>query len=58
MKEIIAQWIEARVYQFPDDAPVHDKSLLIEWVYKHPQAKGNMEFFAVKNESRDFEIVD
>jgi hypothetical protein len=57
MKELTVHWVEMRTYEFPDDAPINDINALGAYVDKHPQAKGDWEYFCVKHNTRDWEMV-
>jgi len=57
MKHVTLHWTEIRYCEFPDDAPVHDENALLEWIYQHPDAQGDLEYFTVKAESDGWGIV-
>lgn len=57
MKTVNVHWVEMRTYFFPDDAPTDDETALSDYVDRHPIAKGDWEYFCVRRDMRDWEIV-
>jgi len=57
MKTIIVHWVEMRKYELPEEAPTEKEEDLFNWINQHPEAKGDIEFFTVSADTRDWEIV-
>ena len=57
MKTILVHWVEMRRYELPDDATVNNEDELFEWIDRHPEADGDIEYFSVSAKTRDWEIV-
>jgi len=57
MKTVLVHWVEMRTYVFPGDAPTDNEDALSEYVDAHPLAKGDWEYFCVKRDTRDWEMV-
>jgi len=58
MKEITVHWVEMRVYEFPNEAPIDCEEDLFIWIDSHPEAQGDWEYFATTRKTRDWEIVE
>jgi hypothetical protein len=53
-KTVTASWTEIRRYEFPEEAPVEDEEALAEYVENHPEAEGDMDYFAIERETDDY----
>ena len=58
MKKILVHWVEMRTYELPDEAPTDNEDELFKWIFQHPKAKGDLEYFTISADTRDWEIVD
>ena len=64
MKKVTVHWVEMRTLKVPDECPTDDSDEFEKWIYNYSfkDPKRNdpylYEGFAVKIETRDFEIVD
>ena len=62
MKKVTVHWVEMRTLEVPDECPTDDVDKFEKWLYDHPMSDYNYPYhiteYAVKLETRDFEIVD